>query len=169
MHTENEIKIQASVDRIYRLAAAVEEWPAILPHYRWVRVLENSGDRRLVEMAARRDWIPVSWRAEQQLYPEVPRITFRHVLGITRGMDVEWDFTPMGEWVRVAISHDLLLGWPLIGPAVADLIIGPQFVANIAGTTLLRIKTLAEAEEDPAAEIVGNASDVRHRVLREGG
>ncbi|HKG26010.1 MAG TPA: SRPBCC family protein, partial [Thermomicrobiales bacterium] len=67
MHTENAIDIQAGLDRIVALAADVERWPAILPHYRSVRLLEGGGDRKVVEMAARRDRIPVSWRAIQEV------------------------------------------------------------------------------------------------------
>ncbi len=150
MHTENEIFIQADAAEVYRLAAPVERWPQILPHYRWVRVLEDDGEgRRLVEMAARRDRIPVRWRAEQRLFPGEPRITFRHVGGVTRGTEVEWTFEPRGDGVvRVSILHDLqrgLAGWPLVGGVVAERVVGPFFVSNIAGKTLGRIKELAEA------------------------
>ncbi len=150
MHTENEILIRADAADVYGLAAPVERWPEILPHYRWVRVLEDDGEgRRLVEMAALRDFIPVRWRAEQLLFPDVPRIVFRHVGGVTKGMEVEWAFAPQGDGVvRVSILHDLrrLAGWPLVGGAVADRVVGPLFVSNIAGKTLGRIKELAEAE-----------------------
>ena len=144
MHAENHIFVRADAEDVYRLAAAVERWPEILPHYRWVRLLRDDGRRRLVEMAARRDRIPVRWRAEQELFPEEPRITFRHVGGVTRGMEVEWLFSPGENGVRVAILHDLRLRWPLVGGVVADLIIGPLFIENIAGKTLHRIKELAE-------------------------
>ena len=148
MHTENEIFIRADMAEIYALAAPVERWPEILPHYRWVRVLADNGDRRLVEMAARRDRIPVRWRAEQWLFPEEPRITFRHVGGVTKGMEVKWVFEPTEQGgVRVAILHDLprLLGLPLLGDLAAHRIVGPLFVKDIAGKTLRRIKELAEA------------------------
>lgn len=148
MHTENEILIRADAVEVYRLAAPVERWPEILPHYRWVRVLEDDGEgQRLVEMAARRDRIPVRWRAEQRLFPGEPRITFRHVGGVTKGMEVEWAFAPSEEGVLVSILHDLprLAGWPLVGGIVAERIVGPLFVADIAGKTLRRIKELAEA------------------------
>ena len=56
---------------------------------------------------------------------------------------VESEPAPGG--VRVSIRHDLALGWPLIGGLAAERIIGPLFVANIAGKTLRRIKALAEA------------------------
>ncbi len=150
MHTENEILIRADAAEVYGLAAPVERWPKILPHYRWVRVLEDDGEgRRLVEMAALRDFIPVRWRAEQRLFPEEPRIAFRHVGGVTKGMEVEWAFAPQGDGaVRVSILHDLergLAGWPLIGDLAAERIVGPFFVSDIAGKTLGRIKELAEA------------------------
>jgi ribosome-associated toxin RatA of RatAB toxin-antitoxin module len=146
MHTENSILIRADAAAIYALAAAVERWPALLPHYRRVRVLAKDGPRRLVEMAARRDVIPVRWQAEQICDPATPRIAFRHVRGVTTGMEVEWRFTPDADGTRVSIHHDLRLGWPLVGGLVADHIIGPLFVANIAGKTLHCIKALAEAE-----------------------
>jgi ribosome-associated toxin RatA of RatAB toxin-antitoxin module len=149
LHTENEIFIQADIAEIYQLAASVELWPEILPHYRWVHVLRNDGDRRLVEMAARRDRIPVRWRAEQRLFPEEPRITFRHVAGLTKGMEVKWVFGPTEQsGVRVAILHDLprLLGLPLVGDLMANRIVGPLFIKDIAGKTLRKIKELAEAE-----------------------
>ena len=149
MHTENEIFIQADIAEIYQLAASVERWPEILPHYRWVHVLRDDGDRRLVEMAARRDRIPVRWRAEQRLFPEEPRITFRHVGGFTKGMEVQWVFGPTGQGgVRVAILHDLprLLGLPLAGDLAANWIVGPLFIKDIAGKTLKKIKEVAEAE-----------------------
>ena len=150
MHTKNEILIRAGAAEVYGLAAPVERWPEILPHYRWVRVLEDGGEgRRVVEMAALRNFIPVRWRAEQLLFPEVPRIVFRHVGGVTKGMEVEWVFAPQDDGVvRVSILHDLedgLAGWPLVGGVVADRIVGPFFVSNIAGKTLGRIKELAEA------------------------
>ena len=146
MRTERGLTMRAPPLTIYRLAAAVERWPELLPHYRSVRVLEERGDRRLVEMAAWRDGIPLRWWAEQALYPDEPRIVFRHLRGPTRGMDVEWSFRPQPDGTYVAIRHELTLDWPLIGELVADRIIGRLFVDNIAGKTLRRIKALAEAQ-----------------------
>jgi ribosome-associated toxin RatA of RatAB toxin-antitoxin module len=145
MRTENAVLIRAPLAEVYALAAAVERWPEILPHYRYVRVREERGRVRLVEMAARRDWIPVWWMALQESDPDVPEIRFRHVRGITTGMEVVWSFVPEANGVRVSIRHDLDLTWPLVGRLIADRIIGPLFVESIAGRTLARIKRLAEA------------------------
>jgi coenzyme Q-binding protein COQ10 len=145
METSNSVWMRAPAERIYPLAAEVERWPELLPHYRWVTILERAGNRKLVEMAARRDWIPVSWQAVQELDPETPLIRFRHVRGLTTGMDVEWRFEPRDGGTLVTIHHTLDLRWPLIGPWAAQNVIGPQFVANIAGKTLRRIKQLAES------------------------
>lgn len=144
MHTENTVTIRAPARTIYDLAADIERWPAILPHYRWVKVLRRGENYRIAEMAARRDLIPVRWRARQELFPSELRITFRHVGGITKGMDVVWSFVEGPEGTTITIRHDLRLGWPLIGGWVAGKIIGPLFVSYIAGKTLRRIKELAE-------------------------
>jgi ribosome-associated toxin RatA of RatAB toxin-antitoxin module len=145
MDTLSEQWMRAPVATIYPLAAEVERWPELLPHYRWVRLLERSGNRKLVDMAASRDGIPVSWQALQTLYPDAPRIEFRHVRGVTRGMEVAWTFQPLDGGTLVRIEHRLDLRWPLIGPWAAEHVIGPLFVEHIARKTLRRIKRLAEA------------------------
>lgn len=148
------IVMRADRDTIFRLAAAVEEWPRILPHYRWVRLLEDDGHRRLVEMAARRDRIPVRWRAVQELFPEERRMTFRHVGGVTRGMDVAWTLTPNADGVLVEIWHAFRPRWPLVPDALVSLVVGQFFVEHIASRTLRRIKELAENQ----ASLSGNRS-----------
>lgn len=147
MRAENSIVMRAPTERVFALACAVERWPELLPHYRWVRELSRDGETRVVEMAAHRDGIPVRWWAELRCEPDVPRITFRHVRGVTRGMQVEWSFTRVDGGVLVRIDHELSLPWPVVGGFVADRVIGPLFISNIAGKTLRRIKELAEAEQ----------------------
>ena len=152
MRSETTIVMAAEPRAIYALAAPVERWPELLPHYRWVRVLRGGERSRLVEMAAHRDGIPVRWWAEQQLDPDTPCIRFKHVRGVTRGMDVAWTFEPAGAGTLVRITHDFAPSWPL-GPLIATYIIGPFFVENIAGKTLRRIKQLLElASSERASE-----------------
>lgn len=145
MWTQNRIQMDAPPETIFRLAAEIEFWPALLPHYRYVQILKRKPGRRLARMGAYRDRLPVSWTSIQWLEPETRRITFRHVAGVTRGMVVEWLMEPAGGTaVDVTISHRFRLGWPVIGDVVAERIIGPAFVEYIAGKTLQRIKEIAE-------------------------
>lgn len=139
------VTMAAPYERIFRLAADIERWPEILPHYRYVRRLGDIGDDRQYAMGARRGVIPVTWNAIQRPLPEDRRIEFEHTGGVTRGMVVAWRFEPAGEAWDVSIHHQLELRWPLIGGVVAERIIGPQFIDAIAGRTLRTIKRLAEA------------------------
>ncbi|MBC5811598.1 MAG: SRPBCC family protein [Candidatus Eremiobacteraeota bacterium] len=144
--THNEIFIAAPPSAIYRYACATERWPEILPHYRFVRVLEDRGLSRIVEMGARRNWIPVRWVAEQTNNPDRPHIRFRHVAGWTRGMDVEWIFEPVDGGTRVVIDHRLHFRFPFAAEFLGKWVVGDFFVGNIAGKTLARMKELVEAE-----------------------
>ncbi|MDP9355631.1 MAG: SRPBCC family protein [Chloroflexota bacterium] len=148
MHTENVIEMRGDLDRIVALAADIERWPEILPHYRWVTLLEGGGDRKVVEMAARRDRLPVKWRAVQEIHRDgpTPVISYRHIAGVVKGMVVDWTFDPLPDRVVVRIRHDFSPPWPLIGGFLADRVIGPQFIGNIAGKTLTTIKSIVETE-----------------------
>jgi ribosome-associated toxin RatA of RatAB toxin-antitoxin module len=145
-HTTNEIVIAAPPQRIYELAAATERWPALLPHYRYVRVLEERSGGRIVEMAARRDFIPIRWVAEQINDPTLPSIRFRHIAGWTRGMDVAWRFEPLGAQTRVTIEHHLAFIFPLAADWLGRHVVSDFFVDNVARKTLARMKVLAEAQ-----------------------
>ncbi|MDQ2674892.1 MAG: SRPBCC family protein [Chloroflexota bacterium] len=134
----------APYERIFGLAADIERWPEILPHYRYVRRVASEAGTREFEMGARRGWIPVTWRATQTPRPDERRIEFHHTGGVTRGMEVAWHFEPSGNGWDVRIEHALELGWPLIGRFAAERVIGPQFIEAIAGRTLRTIKHLAE-------------------------
>src|SRR5438132_10124226 len=111
MHATNQIAIRAELDRVFDLAAGVEAWGEILPHYRYVKTLYREGNRRWVRMSAWRDFIPVTWTAIQTVQPgatgQPGRITFHHIRGLVRGMDVEWWFLPRAETgdVMVGITH----------------------------------------------------------------
>lgn len=138
------IRIHAPYERIFRLAAEIEHWPERLPHYRYVRRIPSPDGLRHFAMGARRGPIPVAWAAVQRPMPEERRIEFHHTGGVTRGMEVAWQFEPDGDGWEVSIEHDLELRWPLIGAFAAERVIGPHFIDAIAGRTLRTIKTLAE-------------------------
>lgn len=157
MHTENVVVMRGDLERIVELAADVERWPRILPHYRWVTLLSGGGDRKVVEMAATRDGLPLKWRAVQTIdrSADPPRILYHHIWGPTRGMDVGWQFEERPDGVHVRIWHTLDLEWPVIGGTpvgnlIADRIIGPEFVGNVAGKTLATIRGIVERERAEA-------------------
>jgi hypothetical protein len=109
-------------------------------------VLEESPGDRIVEMAARRDWIPVRWTALQTLDPVTPRVEFKHLSGWTKGMDVAWTFKRGDGFTRVTIVHDLAAAKHFLGSEwFARRVIGEFFIQSIAGKTLARMKELAEA------------------------
>jgi ribosome-associated toxin RatA of RatAB toxin-antitoxin module len=153
MHTNTSITIKSDYERIFQLAACVEDWGRILPHYRYVKLLKRDGNRKLVRMSAWRDFVPVTWSAIQTVEPgttECPgRILFHHVRGLVKGMDVEWSFKPddkRGE-VKVTISHGLsnpTFPVKILGPRLIETVVGRGFIGNIAGKTLRRVKELAE-------------------------
>lgn len=141
--------MRGSLDHIVALAADTERWPVILPHYRWVTLLDGGGDHKTVEMAARRGRIPVKWRAVQDVERDgpTPVIRFRHIGGVTKGMDVAWTFNVKDGAVDVTIDHDFEPPWPLVGDVIANHIIGPHFVEAIAGKTLATIKGIVEGRD----------------------
>jgi hypothetical protein len=159
MKTIDQIRINAPIGRVFEAASNVERWPSILGHYRWVHVLEQAGNgarRRaagqLVEMAAWRPFglfnYPTWWVSEMTVHPDVREVRYRHVRGITRGMDVVWRLQTVESLVEVEIEH-LWRGpnWPLIGPLAAELVIGPVFIHGIASRTLAGIKKYVEGSQ----------------------
>jgi uncharacterized membrane protein len=136
--------MHAPADRIFALAAEVERWPELLPHYRYVRRLPDPNGERRFAMGARRGPISVRWEAVQRPRPEQNVIEFEHTGGVTRGMHVSWRLQETDEGIEVSIEHDLRLPWPLVGESVARWIIGPQFIEAIARRTLRRVRQLAE-------------------------
>jgi ribosome-associated toxin RatA of RatAB toxin-antitoxin module len=142
--------MHAPVASVLEAAADVERWPERLSHYRWVRVLERRPDGGLVEMAAWRPFglvgYPTWWVSEMRVDRSTPAVHYRHVRGITAGMDVVWRFEPDGDGTDVTIVHEWNgPRWPLIGRAAAALVIGPVFIHGIASRTLAEIKRHVEA------------------------
>jgi ribosome-associated toxin RatA of RatAB toxin-antitoxin module len=155
METVDERVVRAPAREIFALARDVEHWPAHLAHYRWVRFSERARDGGgIVEMAAWRPfgllrW-PTWWRSEMRVDDAAPAIRFRHIGGITTGMDVEWTFTPERDGTRVRIVHAWDgPRWPLIGIFAATAVIGPVFVHGIASRTLAGLAAAAERAASP--------------------
>jgi len=154
MTTIDERTVRAPLPVIFALAADVERWPTYLAHYRYVRFHERAPDGGgLVEMSANRpfgaaNW-PTVWTSLMSVTPPggeaPPVIRFRHVRGVTTGMDVEWSFHAVSQGTLVRIVH-VWNGpsWPLIGELAARGVIGPVFVHGIASRTLAGLARAAE-------------------------
>jgi ribosome-associated toxin RatA of RatAB toxin-antitoxin module len=157
MKTVDEQIVRAPVNTVFDLVSRVEGWPSHLRHYRYVRFRERRTDGGgVVEMSAYRpfqlahtlriNW-PTWWLSEMAVDHDRPAIRFRHVGGITKGMDVEWTFSPASGGTHVRIVHL----WdgpriPVIGVLAARLVIGPVFVHGIASRTLAGMAAAAERE-----------------------
>jgi len=101
-------------------------------------------------MSARRGAIPVFWEAIQTVDHETQTIRFRHVRGITKGMEVLWSFTPEGEGTVARVDHDLNLPVPLVGRWLAERIIAREFIEPIVRKTLGCFRAIAESGERAA-------------------
>lgn len=146
MNSVMRISIRAPAARIFALAADVERWPRLLPHYRYVRPVAAANGERRFDMGARRGPIPVRWQATVRPIPDRALIEFTHTGGVTRGMEVAWRLVERGDGVTdVSIEHELRLQWPLLGRFAAERVIGPHFIDAIAGRTLRRMKAIAES------------------------
>lgn len=152
MRTVDEEICHADPDVAFHVAADVEGWPDILPHYRWVRFHRKDGFADgVVEMAAWRHFGPAGWPtwwvSEMEHDADAREVRYRHIDGITTGMDVIWKVAPLEDGrVHLSIVHEWTgPAWPLLGGLAADVVIGPVFINHIAGRTLAGIAAAAEA------------------------
>lgn len=143
------------VAAMHRVAADVERWPEHLAHYRFVRFRERAPDGGgIVEMAANRPFGPLNWPtwwlSEMEVRADVPCVRFRHIGGVTTGMDVEWRYEALdgGRRTRIILEH-VWDGprWPLIGAFAASVVIAPVFVHGIASRTLAGLAAAAAKAE----------------------
>lgn len=149
MRTVDERLVLAPAERVFAHASDVERWPDILPHYRYVRMLDRGAGRGIVEMSANRPFGPLNWptwwTSEMWVDRDRLEVRYRHIRGVTRGMDVVWQLTPRDGGTHVRIVHEWDgPPWPLISWIAANLVIGPVFVHGIASRTLAGIARAAE-------------------------
>ena len=151
MKSSNAVRMAAAPERVFELARDVTRWPELLPHYRRVAVHRRSAGRTLAQMVAVRPFgpiaLPVTWRAEQWAEPDDARdrrLRFRHVRGVTRGMDVTWHIVPDGPGTRVTIEHEFRRALPLVGEDFLPRFVDRFFTRPIATRTLRTFKALAE-------------------------
>jgi ribosome-associated toxin RatA of RatAB toxin-antitoxin module len=176
LYTETSVVIHGSSAHIFALAAAIEDWPVILPHYRSVLLHEKTAqpDGTIHRVATMKAWrllpigrIRVGWKTILDSRSETNLLHFVHIGGFTKGMDVYWRLAPEGDATRVTITHDFSLRWPLIGEFVAHRIVGQFFVDAIARRTLNRMTVIVEAAAR-TAQTTGSSTS-RERGAARGG
>jgi len=150
MHVTDERVVRAPLRTMFALACEVDRWPERLAHYRWVRFeARDAAGGGLVAMSASRPfgrmaW-PTWWTSEMAVDDARPAIRYRHVRGVTRGMEVEWTFAEQAGGVQVRIVHAWNgPPWPVIGLTAARRVIGPVFIHGIASRTLAGLAAVAE-------------------------
>ncbi len=151
----DEQTVRAPRDAIFALAKDVAQWPAHLSHYNFVKFRTRARDGGgLVEMSANRpfggalNW-PTWWLSEMSVDETIPNIRFKHIEGVTSGMEVEWQFLrredPNVTHVRIVHAWDGPW-WPLVGKVAAMAVIGPIFIHGIASRTLAGLAVAAERQ-----------------------
>ena len=110
-----------------------------------VRSLAQEGNTSTVMMGAYRDWIPVSWTAEQINIPHIPEVRFNPCSWMDKGNGRRVAFSPP-RMVQRASSLNMLWSFAsrFFGGWIGEHIIGKFFVENIANKTLARMKFLTE-------------------------
>src|SRR5882757_8876471 len=126
MQTATSILMNAPRMRIFETAANLEDWPRLLPHYRYIKYLERGPERNVVEMAAVRDGIPIAWLSEQIIDRANVQVRFTHLRAWTKGMQVVWTFRETPAGVLVEIQHHLKFRFAPLAP-LAERIIGGFF------------------------------------------
>ena len=107
-------------------------------------MLERRAGGGIVEMAAWRPFGPLATRRggfRKCGSTGGSRVLYRHIRGITTGMDVVWRLVPGDEGTEVTIVHEWNgPAWPLLRRPAADWVIGPVFIHGIASRTLAGIR-----------------------------
>jgi ribosome-associated toxin RatA of RatAB toxin-antitoxin module len=143
MHTATSILIKAPMHDVFDMTTDLIRWPALLPHYRWVRRVEGNDEHGVVEMAAMRGSIPIRWTSEFRRDRQVNELWFKHLTAFTKGMEVNWSYVEKEAGVHVTISHELNFRWPPLAP-LANPLIGDFMIGWVAPRTLASFKELLE-------------------------
>ena len=144
MHSELSIVIQAPREVIFRCAADLERWPDFLPHYIRNQFISGRPFDGVVNMSCHRPPWKLDWTSQFRADAAAFELHFLHLRPATRGMVVVWSMEETPSGVRVKIKHDFTLNWPVIGPWVAEYIIGRYLIGSVATRTLHHLKIHAE-------------------------
>jgi hypothetical protein len=137
--------IRADAAVVYMLVSELELWPALIPHIHSARVLQRMGNRRLVSVRASWHGVPVGWRAIQLSEPEHGRVTFRHLVPVSRGTTVTWTVCPVDDnTVVLRVEQQVKLARFVPGRQLMTGFLTHSVGPDMARSMLDRIREIAE-------------------------
>lgn len=140
IETLDTIFIRAPQEKVYALAAQVENYGQFAPQYKDYTVLAR--DEGFVRIRRRAKTIMAfEWTSEGTFEPP-HRILYRQVDGKLKGMITEWRFEPEGEGTRVSILHRFDFPIPFLG----RWLVYPFFIRPIAQSLLRNMKAYLESQ-----------------------
>ena len=148
-HIENEVLVNASLDKVYTLAKDVESFPAFMPDVESIHVSERSPDgQRTVT-----DWVGVAsdfklkvrWTEEDIWDDAAHTCRFTQVKGDYQQYGGLWTFSQEADGkTRFTSAIDYNLDIPLIGPLLKSLV--AKLMRDNTQRILDAIKRRAEGE-----------------------
>ncbi len=145
-HIENITEISAPPEKVFDVVSNLTAWPRYLPHYRWIRVMENHPHSQIVRMACYRGCLPIDWVSRFHADRATKKLYFEHLKAFTKGMKVVWDLDPIGDGTatRVTIRHEMEPVKQRWGSWITDHVIGGFFIDYIATRTLRNFRKYFE-------------------------
>jgi hypothetical protein len=149
-HRRTAIRVLADADTLFNLLAGVELWPAIFRHIESVRVLRRDGPKRLIEVRARWNGLPLGYRAVVTSDARRREFTIRHVSALTRGSIATWAVEPVHDQSGQPVQAELHVGvhvvvpLPGIGPFLARQFAGGLVARDLGSAMMYRLKEIAE-------------------------
>ena len=137
--------IRADPAVVFMLVSELELWPALIPHIHSARGLQRMGTRRLVSVRASWHGVPVGWRAIQLSEPEHGRVTFRHLVPISRGTTVTWTVRALdASTVVLRVEQQVRLARFVPGRQLMTGFLTHRVGPEMARSMLDRIREIAE-------------------------
>lgn len=143
--TSFDTTIRAKFATVYMLVSELELWPALIPHIHSARVTQRMGDRRLVTVRATWRGMPVGWSAIQIREPTEGRVTFRHLMPVSRGTKVTWTVRQLdADTVALSVEQHLKVASFVPGRQLVTDLLASRVGPELANLMLLRFKFVAE-------------------------
>jgi ribosome-associated toxin RatA of RatAB toxin-antitoxin module len=139
---ENSIIINANLEKIYKLAQAVERYPEFIPVYKKSKIIGRENGKIIIERAALINQRIMRWKSKAW-FDYNKSIEFEQIEGRLKGMRVKWFFEQLPNGTKVTIIHIFKLHIPLVGWFLEKLVARPR-IEKTAGNVLIALKNKIE-------------------------